>query len=105
MPVRKFEQNGNSTAELNMNGADQNSAGLGREQICFENAPTLDLSVIIVSWNAKDYLLKCLKSLAYALSKTAMEIIVVDNDSSDGSPEAVERDFPSVRLVRSGGNL
>ena len=34
-----------------------------------------------------------------------MEIIVVDNNSSDGSPEVVERDFPSVRLIRSGGNL
>ena len=91
--------------ELNMNRVDQNSGSVGREQVRFENAPSLDLSVIIVSWNARDYLLKCLKSLAYAQSKTAMEIIVVDNDSSDGSPEAVERDFPAVRLVRSGGNL
>ena len=91
--------------ELSMNAADQNSGGLEREQIRFESEPALDLSVIIVSWNAKDYLLKCLKSLSFAQSKTAMEIIVVDNDSADGSPEAVERDFPTVRLVRSGGNL
>jgi GT2 family glycosyltransferase len=88
-----------------MNGPRQNSGTLGRGEICFENAATLALSVIIVSWNAKDYLRKCLKSLSYAQSKTAMEIIVVDNDSSDGSPEMVERDFPSVRLIRSGGNL
>jgi GT2 family glycosyltransferase len=91
--------------ELNMHEPHQNSDGAGRDQIRFENAPTLDLSIIIVSWNAKDYLVKCLKSLAQAPAIGTMEIIVVDNDSSDGSPEAVERDFPSVRLVRSGGNL
>jgi glycosyltransferase involved in cell wall biosynthesis len=91
--------------ELNMHEPHQNSDGVGRDQIRFENAPILDLSIIIVSWNAKDYLVKCLKSLAHAPAIGTMEIIVVDNDSSDGSPEAVERDFPSVRLVRSGGNL
>jgi GT2 family glycosyltransferase len=77
----------------------------GREQFRFENEPTLDLSVIIVSWNAKDYLLKCLNSLSQTPGVPAMEVIVVDNDSSDGSPEMVERDFPSVRLIRSGANL
>ena len=34
-----------------------------------------------------------------------MEIIVVDNASSDGSPEMVAGEFPSVRLIHSGGNL
>jgi GT2 family glycosyltransferase len=63
------------------------------------------VSVIIVSWNAKDYLLQCLASLSPAVCRYSMEIIVVDNASSDGSPEAVEIQFPRVRLIRSGANL
>jgi hypothetical protein len=63
------------------------------------------VSVIIVNWNAREYLLQCLASLTPAACRHAMEIIVVDNDSSDGSPEAVEAQFPHVQLVRSGANL
>jgi len=63
-----------------------------------------EVSVIIVSWNTKDILLDCLRSL-YEQTKTPIEVIVVDNDSSDGSADAVERVFPMVRLVRSGENL
>jgi hypothetical protein len=63
------------------------------------------VSIIIVSWNAKDYLLKCLKSLTQTQGAAKMEIIVVDNASSDGSPEAVQREFPSVRLICTGSNL
>ena len=63
------------------------------------------VSVIIVSWNAKDYLEKCLDSLAINGGRYPLEIIVVDNDSSDGSPELVEKRYPQVRLIRSGSNL
>ena len=63
------------------------------------------VSVIIVNWNARKFLLQCLASLTPAVCRYPMEIIVVDNDSSDGSPEAVEAEFPQVRLIRSGGNL
>jgi len=59
------------------------------------------VSIIIVSWNAKAYLLKCLDSLAYL--KNA-EIIVVDNASADGSPEAVAADYPQVHLIRNPVN-
>jgi GT2 family glycosyltransferase len=61
------------------------------------------VSIIIVSWNAKAYLLKLLASLAN--ETYPREIIVVDNDSSDGSPEAVARDYPEVKLIRSPENL
>ncbi len=63
------------------------------------------VSVIIVSWNARDYLVQCLNSLTVETCRYPMEIIVVDNDSTDGSPESVEREFPHVRLIRSGANL
>ena len=63
-----------------------------------------DISVIIVSWNAKHYLLDCLKSLNSSGPEKSIEIIVVDNASTDGSPEAVERDFPGAQLVRNRTN-
>lgn len=63
------------------------------------------VSVIIVSWNARDHLKQCLESLTPAVCRYPMEIMVVDNASSDGSPELVENSFPHVRLVRNSANL
>jgi GT2 family glycosyltransferase len=63
------------------------------------------VSVIIVSWNARNYLEQCLASLTDKVCRYPMEIIVVDNASSDGSPECVEGRFPHVRLIKSGANL
>lgn len=64
-----------------------------------------DLSLVIVSWNARDYLIQALESIAATTARHGVEVIVVDNDSADGSPEAVEAGFPQVRLIRSGANL
>jgi len=63
-----------------------------------------DISVIIVSWNARKFLAECLSSLARGISRTC-EVMVVDNASSDGSPEMVAKKFPWVRLILSGENL
>lgn len=63
------------------------------------------ISVIIVSWNALGYLRNCLASIRATADGLVREIIVVDNESSDGSPEMVEREFPEVTVIRSGGNL
>jgi GT2 family glycosyltransferase len=63
------------------------------------------VSIIIVSWNTRDYLNQCLESLTPAVCRHPMEIIVVDNASSDGSPELVESRFPRVRLIRNQVNL
>jgi GT2 family glycosyltransferase len=65
----------------------------------------MDISVIIVGWNAKHYLEQCLESLAAAPPSRSTEIIVVDNDSTDGSPDMVEARFPHVNLIRSDENL
>ena len=65
----------------------------------------MDISVIIVGWNAKHYLELCLDSLAAAPPRRSMEVIVVDNASSDGSAEMIEARFPYVKLIRSGENL
>lgn len=65
----------------------------------------IDISIIIVSWNAKAFLEECLDSLSAPLAQDNVEIFVVDNASSDGSPEMVEAKFPRVKLIQAGGNL
>jgi GT2 family glycosyltransferase len=65
----------------------------------------MDISVIIVGWNAKRYLEQCLESLAEAPPSRSTEIFVVDNASSDGSAEMVEARFPNVNLIRGHQNL
>jgi hypothetical protein len=64
---------------------------------------TLDLSVIIVSFNARADLEHCLRSLHEAPPAASHEIIVVDNASSDGSAEAA-REWPRVRVIEAGAN-
>lgn len=57
----------------------------------------MDISVIIVNWNTRGFLQECLESLATA--KHSLEVVVVDNNSSDGSPEMVREKFPNVKLL------
>ena len=65
----------------------------------------MDISVVIIGWNAKHYLELCLESLAAAPPRRRMEVIVVDNASADGTAEMIEARFPSVKLIRSSQNL
>jgi len=64
-----------------------------------------DASVIIVSFNTCDVLRQCLESVIRESAKLRVEILVVDNHSSDCSVEMVEREFPQVCLLRSEVNL
>ncbi len=76
-----------------------------------------DLTIIIVSWNVRDLLRGCLRSVSRARRSTSaapdletsnselrLEIIVVDNASTDGSPEMVRTEFPHVRLIVNDEN-
>jgi hypothetical protein len=65
----------------------------------------MDLSFIIVNWNAKKYLLQCIGSIIDSHPSFSYEIIVVDNASSDGSPEMVKGQFPDVLVVCNNNNL
>lgn len=62
------------------------------------------LSVLIVAWNSREELARTLPALLVELDE-GDELIVVDNDSGDGTPEAVEALAPRARVVRTGGNL
>ena len=67
--------------------------------------PLVMVSVVIVSWNASDYLVRCLRSLSHEVCRFPMEIIVVDNGSTDDSAVLVAELFPHVHLIRSPENL
>ncbi len=64
------------------------------------------LAVVIVSWNVRDLLAACLRSLQADLARADLsaDIWVVDNGSADGTPEVVARDFPAVRLIARRDN-
>jgi GT2 family glycosyltransferase len=62
------------------------------------------LSVLIVSWNSREELSRTLPALLPELAD-GDELIVVDNDSDDGTPEAVLELAPQARVIRAGGNL
>jgi N-acetylglucosaminyl-diphospho-decaprenol L-rhamnosyltransferase len=66
---------------------------------------TLDLSVIIVNWNTRDLLERCLRSVYETVSETTFEVIVIDNASSDGSRHMVRERFPQVRILANGENV
>jgi len=65
----------------------------------------LDLSFVVVSWNAKQYLVECLKSIENEATSFRYEIIVVDNGSSDGTVEILQANFTDVVLICNGENL
>jgi GT2 family glycosyltransferase len=64
-----------------------------------------DISILIVNWNTRDLLYRCLSSVHTPDSRLKTETIVVDNNSNDGSVEMVSREFPHVTLVRNTENL
>ncbi|MGI9089237.1 MAG: glycosyltransferase family 2 protein [Chthoniobacterales bacterium] len=64
-----------------------------------------DLNIVIVNWNTRELLRECLKSVFAEPTGLVLEVLVVDNASTDGSAAMVQDAFPRVRLIESGGNL
>jgi len=59
----------------------------------------MDISIIIVNWNVREFLDRCLNSIFFYLKSREFEVIVVDNASSDGSVEMVKRKFSQIKLI------
>ena len=70
-----------------------------------KSTTSVELSVVIVAWNASHYLELCLESLAKDPPRRSMEVLVVDNASCDDTVEMVESKFPWVKLIKSKENL
>ena len=64
-----------------------------------------ELSICIVSYQAHVYLKDCLESIYQSPPGRSFEVIVVDNDSQDGTADMLRTAFPQVRLIVNDGNL
>ncbi len=64
----------------------------------------MKLSIVMVNWNTRDYLLDAVGSILQNPPECDYEIIVVDNASSDGSADAVAAQYPGVRLISNTEN-
>jgi GT2 family glycosyltransferase len=65
----------------------------------------IDLSIIIVNYNVKEFLLNLLDSIRIASINISVETIVVDNASDDGSVDLLQQKFPNVKLIANETNV
>lgn len=65
----------------------------------------MDLSIVIVSWQVREKLANNLRSIINSQGDFSWEILVVDNNSQDGSQEMIKQQFPQVKLISNQTNL
>lgn len=68
------------------------------------DAQGIDVSIVVISYNSKEFIAECLNSFLGRSSGLGSEIIVVDNGSQDASVEFVRENFPAVNIVALPGN-
>jgi GT2 family glycosyltransferase len=66
--------------------------------------PSPDISLCIVTFKARDFLADCLQSIYATAWKHSIEVILVDNNSADGTLEMVQSGYPEVTIIQAGGN-
>lgn len=64
-----------------------------------------DISILIVGWNTRDYLARCLRAVPGAAEKLTVEIVVVDNGSTDGTQAMLAEEFPHVQIIQNDENV
>lgn len=65
----------------------------------------MELTIVIVNWNGGELLHRCLASIRASRQPFPVRVIVVDNDSRDGSREAAATGFPEFTVLNSGANI
>jgi O-antigen biosynthesis protein len=69
-----------------------------------EATDVVDVSVVIVNYNVREFLHQAIRSVFLAAGALKVEVIVVDNDSADGSVDMVRAQFPEVRVIANSEN-
>ena len=69
------------------------------------NPETLELSIIVVTYNSRRHVRDCLESIQQTAGDIGHEVIVVDNASQDGTPNIIRNEFPNVYLIANPENL
>lgn len=64
----------------------------------------VEISIVIISWKMRDLLERCLKTIYKYTTDVTFEVIVIDNNSQDGTSEMIEKHFPQVRLIKNPEN-
>ena len=65
------------------------------------NTGSPTVSVLIVSYNTREMTLACIASVLDQPGAASCQVVVIDNNSSDGSADAIGKNFPDVFLIRS----
>lgn len=65
----------------------------------------MDLSIVIVNWNSKEFLRKCLDSIRGNVQAQTYEVVVIDSASFDGCGSMLNDEYPEVRFIQSEINL
>jgi len=63
-----------------------------------------DMSIVLVGWNNKAYLEQCLESLYNGNLQSSFDVVLVDNGSTDGSQDMLQKKFPDVMLIQNEKN-
>jgi len=65
----------------------------------------MDISIIIVSYNVKEYIISCIQSIyKHSKSNYSFEILIVDNNSKDRTTDSLIKDFPKISLIKNKNN-
>ena len=75
----------------------------GAGMLGHDPAAAVDVTVVVVTWEQRDLVLACLRSLSR--QSIAHRVLVVDNASTDGTAEQVAAHFPQARILRQSSNL
>ncbi len=64
----------------------------------------IDVSIVIISWKMRELLKRCLETIHFYTENVNYEIIVIDNNSQDGTAEMIEENFPHIKLIKNSQN-